>query len=96
MLGQRMLQKHGEDTDAVIESMFFVLTGRRPNKTEQDVLLALFQQQLEYFEKHVEDAEKFLKTGDAPRDDAISTSRLGAAGVVASVLLNYDECVMKR
>ena len=96
MLGQRMLKKHGDDVGAVVEEMFRVLTSHRPSAQEREILNKLYREQLSNFEQNPEQAEQFLKTGDAPRDESIPAARLAAAGVLASALMNFDEYVMKR
>jgi hypothetical protein len=96
MLAQRLIQQQGENTEAVLNDMFRLLTSRRPSDAERGVLLELYQQQLAYFEQHPDRAEEFLKTGDKPRDEGIPAARLAAAGLVANTLLNFDESVMKR
>ena len=96
MLGQRMLKKHGDDVDAMLADTFRELTSRVPLAKEMAILKRLHAEQLDHFERNAGEAEKFLATGDAPRDKSIPAARLAAAGMVASTLLNYDECVTKR
>ncbi|MBT6484106.1 MAG: DUF1553 domain-containing protein [Planctomycetaceae bacterium] len=96
VLGQRMLQKHGDDIDAAAAEMFRVLTGRQPSPAERKILRKLYDEQLRDFQKDIAKAERLLKIGDAPRDASIATPRLAAAAVLASVLMNFDESVMKR
>ncbi len=96
VLGQRLLEKHGDDVDALVIETFRTLTSRRPRPEEIDVLRRLWSEQLAHFEAHAEQAEKLLATGDAPRNKDLRAARLAAAGVLASALMNFDECVVKR
>jgi len=96
VLGQRMLKKHGTDIDSAAAEMFRVLTSRQPSPAERKILRKLYDEQLQDFQKDVAKAERLLKVGDAPRDSSIAAPRLAAAAVLASVLMNFDESVMKR
>ena len=96
VLGQRMLKKHGNDIDSAAAEMFRVLTSRQPLPAERKILRKLYDEQLRDFQKDVGKAERLLKVGDAPRDASIAAPRLAAAAVLASVLMNFDESVMKR
>jgi len=96
VLGQRVVQQHGDDVDGLVVDLFRTLCSRRPNERERGVLKQLYLEQLAAFEANAEDAERFLQTGDAARDETIAPAKLAAAGVLASALLNFDECVMRR
>ena len=96
LLGQRMLNKHGDNVEASIDEMFRILTSRIPTKREHDILKQLYTEQLSHFEKDTAKAELFLKTGNTPADKKLPAPKLAATTVLASVLMNFDECVMKR
>ena len=96
MLAQRLLQKHGEELDSLIEDMFRVLTSRRPTVQERNVLSSLYHEQQQHFEEHVSQAEQFLQSGQAPRDENLPLPQLAAAALLANTLMNYDGCVVKR
>ena len=96
ILGQRLLKKHAENSVAMLGEMFRMLTGRNPGDSEKKILNRLYREQLDFFQANPEQAEKFLKTGDAAADKELAPARLAAAGAVANVLLNFDEAVMKR
>ena len=96
VLAARLIGKRGENTGAVMEDLFRVLTSRRPTDEERKILIDLYRRQLAYFEKDAERARKFLATGDAPGAPAIPAPRLAATAIVVNMLMNFDECVMKR
>jgi hypothetical protein len=96
LLAQNMIKKHGQNSDDLIEEMFRVLTSRRPSGGEREILKKLYDEQLAGFQRDPTRAEKFLKTGDTPRDKTIPPPRLAAATVLANALMNFDECVTKR
>ncbi len=96
MLAQRALVKHGDKTEAIITEIFRRLTSRTPSQREMKVLTRLYEEQFAVFTKSPERAEQLLKTGDMPRDKNLPGPRIAAFAVLASTLMNYDECVMKR
>ncbi len=96
LLGQKMLRKHEDDQEAIIDEIFRLLTSRRPGEKEQTILRRLYSDQLQYFNANPNKAEEYLKVGRAGWDEKIAAARLAAVGVLAAALMNYDECVMKR
>jgi hypothetical protein len=96
VLGQRLLQQHGDNIDALVDELFRTLTSRRPSAAERAILKSLYSQQLVRFEVNVEAAQQFLQTGDALRDESLSVPKLAAAAVLVSAVMNYDECLMRR
>jgi hypothetical protein len=96
LVGQHLLQRHGDDVEGLVDEMFRLLTSRRPAARERELLVQLYRDQLRHFQQHTDQAEKFLATGDAPRDQQLAAANLAAAGVLATTLMNFDECVMKR
>jgi Protein of unknown function (DUF1553)/Protein of unknown function (DUF1549)/Concanavalin A-like lectin/glucanases superfamily/Planctomycete cytochrome C len=96
VLGQNMIEKHGTDVNAAVMDMFRVLTAREPSSRELKLLNGFYREQLEHFRDHPEAAREYLKTGDAPCDGQIAPAQLAASGVLASTLMNLDDCVRKR
>jgi hypothetical protein len=96
MLAEREIKLHGDNTDAILAGMFRELTSRKPRAAETKLLVKLYLEQLADFEKNPKRAEAFLKTGDRPRDKKLPAARTAALGVVASMLMNFDQSVMKR
>lgn len=96
VLGERMWSKHSGDTRAMAEEMFRRLTSRRPLPEETDVLVALYAEQLAYFQADEAKAKQYVSVGKSAVDESYPTAQIAAAGVLAGALMNYDECVMKR
>lgn len=96
ILGQRMIRRYGNDVDGAIDEMFRLLTSRRVSEDEKRILLRLFDEQLQHFKKNPEAAERFLSNGSMPNDTRLGVERLAATGVLASALMNFDECLRKR
>jgi hypothetical protein len=95
-LAQKLLQKHGENTDAALVDMFRLLTSRRPEGKELAVLREFAATAQKTFEENPNEAQQLLKVGDLAADTKLPPARLAALAVVANTLLSYDECVMKR
>ena len=96
VMSQRLLRKHGADTDALIDEMFRLLTSRLPEDNERNILKQLYATQLEHFKKHPELSTDLLKTGQAPADPSLSAAEVATVGILVNALMNYDECVTRR
>ncbi|MCG6155405.1 DUF1553 domain-containing protein [Rubinisphaera margarita] len=95
-LAERTLKQHPDDVSAGIESMFRLLTARVPSEQEQTVLNELHALNADHFAKNPEAATSFLGIGDKEFDKSLNAGQLAAMSIVASTLLNYDECMMQR
>jgi hypothetical protein len=95
-VGQRML-KEGGATDAERTAWAFrLVAGRSPSDRERAVLVKLFGEQKAIFEKDPAAAKKLLAVGEKLADAALPPAELAAATVLANVLFNHDEAVMRR
>ncbi|MBY0456430.1 MAG: DUF1553 domain-containing protein, partial [Gemmataceae bacterium] len=95
-VGQRMLTEGGKTLQERVSWAFRLVTGRAPNDKERAVLVKLFTEQQELFAKDPAAAKKLLLVGDKPADAALPPADLAAAAVLANVLFNHDEAVMRR
>ena len=96
VLAQRMLHEHGSDVDTMLATTFRSFTSRHPSNQEQQVLRDLYDRQLTRFGNDAGMTEQLLKMGKAPLDENLSAPQVAALAVVASTVMNLDECVMKR
>ena len=96
VVGQVMVKKHGDDQVASIRELFRRFTSRFPSERESAVLYKAYQQQFDYFSKRPEQATQFLKTGDTPVDETLSATQVAAMGMVVNLLINFDECTIRR
>lgn len=95
-LAERLMKEHAGDTDKVLGDMFRWLTSRKPNDKELALLKKLHASQVEHFTKQPEQAKQYLNVGDAKADGKLDVVQLASYTTVANMLLNHDECVMKR
>mgnify|MGYP005629961065 FL=1 len=96
VVGQAMVKKHSEDHAASISELFRRFTSRFPSERELAVLCKAYQQQFDYFTKRPEQVTQFLKTGDAAVDETLPAAQIAAMGMVVNLLINFDECTMRR
>ena len=96
VFGEKLVIKYQWDTGAIVNEMFRTLTGRRASPEEQQVLLAMYQKQLQQFRENPLQAKEFLATGEAPRDDKLDVVQVATTGALAGALMNFDGCLMKR
>lgn len=95
-IGGRMLTEGGASLDSRIDYAFRLLTGRRPDKEEREVLTTLYDEQRLLFAEDHAAARRLLETGESSRYTSLDAIDLAASTVVASALLNFDEAVTKR
>jgi hypothetical protein len=73
-----------------------LVTGRRPSKDEVSVMMRLLDEQVAHFQKDIAAAERLLKVGEKPVLGEHPPAQLAAATVLAQLLFNHDEAVMRR
>lgn len=94
-LADRVMQAD-KDPDARLLQMFRLLTSRSPSEAQRQVLRSLYDQQQTAFAADPDAVGEFLQVGDHRADENSDPAELAALTVVAKMLLNYDETVMKR
>ena len=95
-VAQRMLQEGGKTIEEQTAWAFRLVIGRKPTDRERAVLVKLFAEQKSIFEKDTAAAKKLLSVGDKPADATLPPADRAAATVLANVLFNHDEAVMRR
>ena len=96
MLAQRMLSEGGAKPEERITLGLRLAAGRRPDESEQRVLLGNLQAQLEYFRSYPQEAVRLLSVGAKPNDAKLKAEELAAYAVIASLILNLDEVITKQ
>ncbi len=79
-----------------IENAFLQLAGRRPDTTELEELVALYQQEQTIFEKDIEAAKSYLSIGERELPSDVSLAELAATTSLCQVILNLDATIWKR
>ena len=95
-IAERMLREGGETVDERIAFAFRLLTSRQPRPAEHDVLKTLYQEQLETFAQNRPAALALMEIGESDWDDHLDLTALAASTILANMLLNFDEAIIKR
>ncbi len=95
VLAARLLEQNGDDTQQSINDSFRALTSRPPSPQETEILLALFTEQLAYFESEPEQANELLSIGDSPQSKDSDPIRHAATTVLVNAIMNLDESARK-
>ena len=96
VLSGTLLDKHGDDIDALIEEAFVLLTSRPPDAKETDILSRLYEIQRKKFSAHPEAAARHLEVGDAPLKIVGTPAEHAAATVVVNAMMNLNESLIER
>jgi hypothetical protein len=95
-LGARMLTETGAEPADQVAHGFRLLAGRAPTPAETGVLVRALAEQEAVFAEHPAEADALLAIGESRVTAPLPPTRLAAATMVASLLLNHDEVVFRR
>jgi len=95
-MAERMMREGGSTPAERISYGFELATARRPADRERQILLDSFAYYRDGFQSDPAAAEKYLKQGEAPRDEKLDARELAAYAALASVLLNLDATLTKE
>ena len=79
-----------------LEFGFRTAVGRPPRAAEAALLRNAYDAFAKRYRKQPQAAEQLLAVGEHPRDKTLDASRLAAATMVASIILNLDETITKE
>ncbi|PHN02378.1 DUF1553 domain-containing protein [Flavilitoribacter nigricans] len=96
MLAERMLRQGGSALDEQLDFGFRLLTSRHLLPEEQQLMLDLYEEELQRFRADPAAAEALLQVGDHPRNIALVPAEVAAGTVVANIMMNYDEVYTKK
>lgn len=95
-MAERMMTAEETSTRAWVAHAFRLLTGRRAEERELELLSQLYEEQLAEFQQHTDAAAKLLAIGDHLSDETLDPAQLAALTVVVETIMNFDETVTKR
>jgi len=96
VLAEKLIEKHGQDEEAIADEAFRLLTSRSPTAAEMEVLQSLLREQLKHFADHSDAAKELLKIGETPADESVASEQLAAASVLVNTIMNLDESVRNK
>ena len=71
-------------------------TGCSPSEEETRILVQLYEEQLQHFEAHPEQAQQFLQVGENKASAELPPAQLAALTNAALGLFNYDKTLLKH
>jgi hypothetical protein len=95
VLAQKAVLSNSSNVEAEVDYMSARLLARSFDASERQVVTRSYADYLAYYQSQPSDADKLLKTGEAPVDPAIPKPKLAAMTMVANELLNLDEVLVK-
>ncbi|MBO0801441.1 MAG: DUF1553 domain-containing protein, partial [Blastocatellia bacterium] len=96
MLAERMMKEGGADAVARIAWAFRLATARRPDATEEQLLLENYHSQYEFFRGNPKEAGKLLAVGEKRNSSKLDQTELAAYAATASLILNLDEVITNQ
>ncbi|MEC9094051.1 MAG: DUF1553 domain-containing protein, partial [Planctomycetota bacterium] len=82
--------------EMAIVAIFERLSSRTPTARESRILMELYNNQKQYFEGNQTAIDQYLSIGKKQIDNQLDRATVAALAAVTQVIMNYDECVMRR
>ncbi len=95
-LAERMIVEGGKSPAERIRFGYRVVLAREPEALEADVVSKALAQFAERYQKDPAAASKALRVGEAPMRAGMAEPELAAYTLIANLLLNLDETVMRN
>jgi hypothetical protein len=89
------VMKGGDTFEKRMELAYKLALSRTPGAKEIAVCKRVYETQLASFKAKAGEAEKYLKSGDSPRDTALEVNEHAAFTVLMNMLLNLDESLTR-
>lgn len=94
-LAERMMTEGGAEPADRVRFAFRLATARMPSDREMEVLLRVYEEQLNEFKANGEAAVEFVSVGESKPNEELNKSELAAWTAVASTIMNLDETITK-
>jgi hypothetical protein len=95
-LAQRMLTEAGSTASDRIRFAYRVVLARTPEAAEAAIVLRTLQQYLDRFARDADAARKVVHVGESAPRPGLAEQELAAYTLIANLLLNLDETVMRN
>ena len=94
-VGARMIREGGASIESQLLYGFRLITGRRPNKKEEQLMKKMYLAELNNFQTHPEKATALVAVGKS-KLDLPDLHQLAAMGSTALALMNTDEFLTRK
>jgi hypothetical protein len=94
-VGARMIREGGASIESQLMFGFRLITGRKPNRKEQQLMKEMYLAELKNFEVYPQKAEALLAVGKS-KSDLPGIQQLAAMGSTALALMNTDEFLTRK
>lgn len=91
VLAQRVLREKAGDGTNVVDKVFRLVTGRRPDATERQILGRFYTDELNRFRAKPGQVLEYLGTGTLKWDITLKPEEIAALATVAHAVMNTDE-----
>jgi len=91
----RVLREVPDGDEARLEHAFRLALVRAPRASEMQILTELRESQRQHYQAHLEDADRLLRTGQAPLTESLDRAEWASWTMVARALLNLDETITR-
>src|SRR5438105_4174207 len=95
-LAERILVEGGKTPAERIRFGYRVVLAREPDADELDVVGTALKQYVERYQKDPASAAKAIRVGESPVRPGLAEPELAAYTLIANLLLNLDETVMRN
>jgi hypothetical protein len=94
-LAEIMMKQGGDTPEKRIAYGYKRATARELDPSSLQTLMKGWQERLEYFKTHPEDAQKLITQGASKSDASLNAAELAAYSTTAEVLMNLDRTVAR-
>lgn len=94
VLAEQLLNAPDDDRRKIVTA-FRMITSRTPTVEEVDLLEERWRQLTGHYGRVPDEAQRFLATGEAPRDESLDPARHAALSGLCLMLFNLDEALTK-
>jgi len=90
-LAEKVLHEYKTSEVNATDLVFRLITGRKPDRTEQKILSEFYSDELKRFRAQPAHALEYLRTGERKWDTALLPEEIAALATVANSIMNTDE-----
>ena len=96
VLAERILVEGGKTPAERIAFTYRVVLSRQPEAQEAAIVAKALQHYVDRYQKDVEGAKKVIRVGERPPRAGLAEPELAAYTLVANLVLNLDETLMRN